>query len=238
MPNVTFLPDDRTPRIVGSFGSARDCREYRAEIVRESCDIAEIRLDLFLDASGAMDPGAWAHLTGIPLLFTARRGDEGGRGNLDAAARAGLLMEILDEAALIDIEVASIPEMEAVLIELRQRGIPWVASFHDFEKLPDDATLQQAESRARDAGAAVFKAAAMLESPADLARLAAFQLQDHALPVSTMGMGPMAPVSRLLCAQAGSVLNYGYLGATPTAPGQWDSATLGSAISRLAAIRS
>ena len=60
--------------------------------------------------------------------------------------------------------------------------------------------------------------------PADLARLADFQLADHGIPVATMGMGPLAPVSRLLCAQCGSVLNYGYLGKTPTAPGQWDAA--------------
>jgi 3-dehydroquinate dehydratase-1 len=49
-----------------------------------------------------------------------------------------------------------------------------------------------------------------------------------------MGMGPLAPVSRLLCAQCGSVLNYGYLGKTATAPGQWDAAFLKQAIGRLA----
>jgi 3-dehydroquinate dehydratase-1 len=52
-----------------------------------------------------------------------------------------------------------------------------------------------------------------------------------------MGMGVLAPVSRLLCAQCGSVLNYGFLGETPTAPGQWDSALLKQAISRLAPFR-
>ncbi|RYD38768.1 MAG: type I 3-dehydroquinate dehydratase, partial [Verrucomicrobiaceae bacterium] len=103
----------------------------------------------------------------------------------------------------------------------------------DFEKLPDTAVLAEAAVRAREAGAAAFKAAAKLASPADMARLAEFQLMDHGIPVSTMGMGPLAPVSRLLCAQSGSVLNYGYLGATATAPGQWDSTLLKNAISRL-----
>ena len=86
-------------------------------------------------------------------------------------------------------------------------------------------------------GPRVFKVAAMLHQPADLARLADFQLADHGLPVATMGMGPLAPVSRLLCAQCGSVLNYGYLGETPTAPGQWDAALLKQAIARLAPFR-
>jgi 3-dehydroquinate dehydratase-1 len=77
----------------------------------------------------------------------------------------------------------------------------------------------------------------MLESPADLARLAEFQLEDHGLPVATMGMGPLAPVSRLLCAQCGSVFNYGFVGKTATAPGQWESALLKRAISKLLPLR-
>jgi len=83
----------------------------------------------------------------------------------------------------------------------------------------------------------VFKAAARLHAPADLARLAEFQLADHGLPVATMGMGPLAAVSRLLCAQCGSVLNYGYLGHSATAPGQWDAALLQHTLARLVPLR-
>ena len=97
--------------------------------------------------------------------------------------------------------------------------------------------LEDAAKRAKDAGAAAFKAAAKLHSPADIARLADFQLADHGILVATMGMGPLAPVSRLLCAQCGSVLNYGFLGETPTAPGQWDAASLKQAIARLVPFR-
>jgi 3-dehydroquinate dehydratase I len=147
-----------------------------------------------------------------------------------------LLRAALDSATFIDIEVASIHEMRELIDELFQREIPWIASYHDFNKLPTNAALKHAVQKAKDAGAAVFKAAAMLETPADLARLAEFQLEDHGLPVATMGMGPLAPVSRLLCAQSGSILNYGYLGESPTAPGQWDSALLKLAISRLTRI--
>ena len=93
--------------------------------------------------------------------------------------------------------------------------------------------LAAAAAKALDAGAAAFKAAARLHGPGDLARLAEFQLRDHGLPVATMGMGPLAPVSRLLCAQCGSVLNYGFLGSRPTAPGQWDAATLRHAVRKL-----
>ena len=214
--------------VVGSFGGAEDLRLIHTTAVREACDIAEIRLDLL-----AKNSNPWGHLIGTPLLFTARRGDEGGHGNLNSAERMALLETSLDDAAYIDIEVASIPEMGKFIETLKSRNIPWIASFHDFSKLPETATLEDAARRALQAGASVFKAAAMLRSPTDMARLADFQLADHGIPVATMGMGSLAPVSRLLCAQCGSVLNYGYLGKTPTAPGQWDAALLKHAIAQL-----
>lgn len=237
MASAKFLLEEGRPRVVGSFGSSRDLRETTASSVTQSCDIAEIRLDLLAAETIASAPRPWSHLAEIPLLFTARRAEEGGAGALDTAARVALLRSALDHAAWLDIEVASIPEMGGFLCELAERQIPWIASYHDFEKLPDTAVLEHAAKQAKAAGAAVFKAAARLASPAEVARLAGFQLTDHGLPVATMGMGPLAPVSRLLCAQCGSVLNYGYLGNTPTAPGQWDSAMLQNAISRLVPFR-
>lgn len=221
------------PGIVGSFGGARDLAETRLEQARAACDLGEIRLDLLADSFGRVARSAWAHLAGLPLLFTARRADEGGAGDLDDAAREALLTGVLDEAAWIDLEVASLTVMGGLVAELHRRKLPWIASFHNFERLPQDETLARAAARAREAGASVFKVAARMNGPEDLARLAAFQVADHGLPVATMGMGPLAPVSRLLCAQCGSVLNYGFLGQSPTAPGQWDAATLGQAIARL-----
>jgi len=233
MTNAEFSLTDGRARVVGSFGGPDDLRQAAAAVLRTSCDMAEIRLDLLAAAGGSVEKNAWAHLAGMPILFTARRGDEGGHGDLSAAQRTHLLEYTLDEATCIDVEVASISEMSGLLETLRARDIPWIASYHDFGKLPETTVLNDAARRAKDAGASAFKAAAMLHSPADMARLAEFQLADHGIPVATMGMGPLAPVSRLLCAQCGSVLNYGYLGKTPTAPGQWDAAFLKQAIGRL-----
>ena len=228
---------DGWPKVVGSFGSREDLRAADASGVRACCDIAEIRLDLIMPGNGGEEPVPWRHLQDIPLLFTARRQDEGGVRALSAAARMALLEPTLAQAAWIDLEVASIGEMDDLLRELAKRKIPWLASFHDFNQLPDHAVLEDAARQALDAGACVFKAAAMLRHPADLARLAEFQLADHGLPVATMGMGPLAAVSRLLCAQCGSALNYGYLGKTATAPGQWDAALLKQTLARLAPFR-
>lgn len=220
--------------VVGSFGSSNDIQITTNSSILEKCDIAEVRLDLLVAEGIDVRSKPWNHLTSAPLLFTARRTEEGGGLALDAKTRSTLLLDIIDECSLIDIEVASITEMTPLLDELELRQIPWIASYHDFQQLPSPAALLHALGQAASAGAAAFKAAAWLKSPDDLARLADFQLADHSIPVATMGMGPLAPVSRLLCAQSGSVLNYGYLGDTSTAPGQWDSAFLKLAISRLA----
>ena len=235
MATADILLGDRRPRVVGSFGSVEDLRKSYDLAVHESCDIAEIRLDLLASNPSGVEEASWSHLVSTPLLFTARRAEEGGANSLDATARIELLRRAIHRAAWVDVEVASIEEMASFLDEINSLGTPWIASYHDFNRLPSTAELEAAAKRARDAGAAIFKAAAKLDSPADLARLAEFQLADHGIPVATMGMGPLAPVSRLLCAQCGSLLNYGYLGDTATAPGQWDSFLLKTAISRLAA---
>ena len=170
----------------------------------------------------------------MPLLFTARRASEGGGGDLDADARMQLLRSILDDASLIDIEVASIPEMQPLLDELSAAGIPWIGSFHNFVEAPDANALSAQRMAARNAGAAGFKAAVELGWNMDLlGPLSLFLRQSTDFPVSLMGMGPLAPVSRVLFGQLGSVLNYGYLGNTPTAPGQWSARQLKEAIANV-----
>jgi len=140
----------------------------------------------------------------------------------------------LDEASLIDIELASVVEMQPLIEKLKSSNIPWIASFHDFQGVPDLARLSASRMKAREAGAVAFKAAVELgwnmESITPLARFVA-DSEDY--PVSLMGMGPLAPVSRVMFAQLGSVLNYGYLGNEPTAPGQWSARQLREAIQQV-----
>jgi len=229
--------ENKKPNVVGSFGSPNDISTAKSAEIQELCGIAEIRLDLLAEATGRVEISSWRHLVGIPLLFTVRRGEEGGAIALSAPERAALLESVLDEAACIDIEVASIQELGSLVETVNSSGIPWVASFHDFQKLPDLQTLEDGAKRALDAGAAAYKIAAYLNDPADLSRLAEFQLADHGLPTATMGMGRLATVSRLLCAQCGSILNYGYIGNKPTAPGQWEAGRLKRTIADLPLFR-
>lgn len=217
-------------RVVGCIGDAETLATLPATTIDHCCDFVELRLDLL---GKRIKPTDWKHLCNLPLLMTARREDEGGARGFDHAERFDLLESALADAALVDLEVASIPLATGLIRKMANSNIPWVASFHDFKRMPENQDLRDRAAAAKGAGATIFKVAAMIHTPCDLARLADFQMADHGIPIATMGMGPMAVVSRLLCAQCGSVLNYGYLGAAPTAPGQWSAAEMKSAITRL-----
>jgi 3-dehydroquinate dehydratase-1 len=221
------------PLVVGSVGRGDALSLLDPNTIRTDCDVLEIRLDGLANDEGQLARTEWQRFSNIPLLFTARRPEEGGIGSWNAAGRMALLKSVLPDAALLDIEAASIAEMRDLIDAAGRTGVPWIASFHDFNGMPEEKTLFSALQCAKDAGASVFKWAAMIRKPTDLSRLAEFQQHDHGIPVASMGMGNLAVVSRLLCAQCGSVLNYGYLGEEPTAPGQWDAGSLKRAISRL-----
>ncbi len=211
---------------MGSFGDHDSLTASTPESLALECDIAEIRLDLLSREFSLQGPDLWAHLLGFPLLFTARSQAEGSPSDFDVEIRKNLLKSALKDAALIDIEAASIEEMSQLIDEMNTLHIPWIASFHNFERLPEHEELMSRAALAKEAGASAFKFAARIERIDELVILVNLQVHDFGLPVASMGMGVLAPVSRLLCAQNGSVLNYGYIGKTATAPGQWPAKLL------------
>lgn len=235
MQTPSSAPSFDRPLVVGSVSRGEILETMNPDALRLDCDLLEIRLDGMLPHLKSSAFTGWQRFSNIPLLFTARRTEEGGLARCTTAQRISLLEAVLPFASLIDVEAACIGEMQEIIRAAGTRRVRWVASFHDFHGMPAEKALLSALQAAKDAGAAVFKWAAMVHTPADLARLAEFQLADHGIPVASMGMGKLAVVSRLLCAQCGSVLNYGYLGDEPTAPGQWDAGSLKRAISMLPA---
>lgn len=231
VPHIPIDLEAGVPLIVGSFGDLESLNSVSIHEIRESCDVVEIRLDLLPWATMNLSDAPWLRLKDFPLLFTARRESEGGAGSLNAESRMERLRSVMELASLVDIEVASITEMQPVIEELSARGRPWIGSFHNFTKSSHPDELSAQLMAARNAGASGFKAAIELGWNMDqLAPLSLFLKQAGTYPVSLMGMGPLAPVSRVLFAQLGSVLNYGYLGNTPTAPGQWSARQLKAAI--------
>lgn len=233
MSGTHFPFPNPTSLVVGSFGDAESLASASPRSLGEQCDIAEIRLDLLHREFSIHGTALWQHLIPFPLLFTARCRSEGSPFDLDLKAREGMLRAALPDAAVIDIEARNAVSMAGLIGEISSQGVAWIASYHDFEKLPAYEDLEAGARIAKQAGASAFKAAAHLQTVEDLTALARFQLSDQGIPLSTMGMGILAPVSRLLCAQAGSVLNYGFIGEKTTAPGQWSARRLRDCIRSL-----
>lgn len=214
------------PLTVGVVSDAGILRQFASQSDSErqsACDLVEVRLDLVEMPMSELRP--LASSLNLPLLFTARHPAEGGKGSEDAAVRSAALESVLDLAALIDVELQSVPHMTVLLNEARSAGVGVVGSFHDFQATPPDDILTGARDFAQTAGLDAVKIATYLNGPEDLQRLMKHAADKRRLPFSVMGMGPLGRLSRLALAKLGSLLNYGYLGES-NAPGQWPAPRL------------
>ena len=207
------------PLVVGSVSSAE---AWQTACVAETlpCDVVELRAD------GLPADTDWAALAQMrccrPVLVTVRHESEGGLRSMDAAERVAIGRALLPMAAALDWEIARLEEAAELLAEVRAAGVVTIASAHDFEQTPSLESLLEKEQHARSLGADVAKFAFRLHSAENM--MTGVELLRRASGTTTvMGMGALGAVSRLLYAQHGACLVYGYLGDTPTAPGQWSA---------------
>jgi 3-dehydroquinate dehydratase-1 len=194
-------------------------------------DLLEIRVDNF-----ATDPAPLLRVLPklkVPLIVTVRHPAEGGANGLSFSRRAELFAQFLPFATFIDVELRSWARLASTIAAARSAGVQIIASVHYFDSTPSAAQITRAIRRSRAAGADLCKLAARADTPAGLAHLLAPLTKKQPLPLSVMGMGGFGKVSRLLFAQAGSVLNYGYLD-QPNASGQWEATLLKKRLAELA----
>lgn len=187
-------------------------------------DFLEVRVDHFVDDLA----GLLAAIKSLaaPLIITVRHPQEGGVAPLSFSQRADLYRKFLPFAALIDVELRSAGPLSAVLQEARIARIGRILSWHDFKKTPPLKDLQLRWDKAREFAPEIIKFATRTRTSRDFARLLEFQAGAPRRPaLSLMGMREFGKVSRLALAQAGSVLNYGFLGELQV-PGQWPVAVL------------
>jgi 3-dehydroquinate dehydratase-1 len=130
-----------------------------------------------------------------------------------------VLSALLPLAAIVDIEVRSLPSLHSIVRQANESHVPVLASFHDFKKTPSPARLGEVIRQAEDQGVDALKIATHTATPVDVTRLLDLFSMTR-LPLAVMGMGPLGMSSRLLLANCGSVLNYGWIHA-PNVPGQW-----------------
>ena len=192
-------------------------------------DILEYRLDDLVDLEAEVL--SILNECQTPSLITVRRPDEGGANELSDETRLELYRNSLSLAELIDVEVAS---LQSASFQSLCQETTVIGSFHDFEKFPGIDAINSKVEKAYELGAQVAKVAVVLESMDDLFALAKTveHHRDEGCLISAMGMGRLGRLSRLVLAQAGSCLNYGYL-RVANAPGQWSAKELSDLIAKL-----
>ncbi len=225
MEDLSTAIQSHQPLIVGAVG---DRRVLELTIADSDCDLIELRLDS-LGVGTEVHEFAERNKASHPILLTARHPDEGGKNALTCSQRASLYAALLPAGALIDLELRSIRELGEIWAAAEEHGLLRIASWHNFENCPGLNKLCDTIAAMKEAGAEIAKCAFRLNQPSDLQRVAE-AFENAPLPLAIMGMGPLAPASRLLAANLGSVLNYGYLGEEATAPGQWPARLLKEAL--------
>ena len=219
----------KAPNTVGTINSEASLAAA-LKLPVGAVDVLELRLDAF-SQSPQLLLKAIPRLK-APLLITARHPKEGASAALSPKQRMELYRTFLPYSALLDLEVRSLDSLKSVVQEARSAGVKVIASFHDFKGTPNPERLIEMARKSTRSGADIFKVAATTHSPADISKLLSL-FAGTKLPLSVMGMGPFGKVSRLLFAQAGSVLNYGFLDATARVSGQWPAKVLKERIAEL-----
>lgn len=216
-------------KVVGAVYSLRGLRVAQ-RLKAGALDFIEVRLDLLVSEIAQVERAV--PKLQVPIILTARSPREGGANRLRVSQRIALLEKFLPHAAFVDLELASLPELAPVVELARARKVGVILSHHDFQKTVPLKELSRLATQAARAKADVFKVATQTTTAADVATLLTFLHARSALPLSVMGMGRFGKVSRLLCAQAGSVLNYGFLDQAAV-PGQWPALLLKERLAEL-----
>jgi len=233
--NKAALPAS-PPFTVGSVADFKTLDSLYWGNLNEQCDVLELRLDAL--TTGSDDADKLITLCEriaphIPILITARCVNEGGVNRMSTEERADLLQTFAPYATYADVEIAWAAEFASTIDILKDNGIQIVLSYHHFKETPNEEVLHEKISQGLELGADVVKMAFFHNSVSDIPRCAELFSSHPETRLSIMGMGALAPVSRLLYAQHGSELNYGFLGGTPTAQGQWHANELKAGIAGL-----
>ncbi|MGE9268200.1 MAG: type I 3-dehydroquinate dehydratase [Verrucomicrobiales bacterium] len=216
---------DRKTLTVGAVSHAAFLENPPADLSAH-CDLVELRLDSLGTGPGVTN---FAARSPLPLLITARGPEEGGENALTPDERREAYLKLLPHASAIDIELRDFPLLADLIETARSQNITIIGSFHDFEKTPPAEELL-AKS---DQNADIFKVATRVHTSADIDTHV--RLLAAAPAASVMGMGPLGSASRPYLAALGSLLNYGFLGAHATAPGQWPAKLLKEALAACSA---
>ncbi|MFH1067937.1 MAG: type I 3-dehydroquinate dehydratase [bacterium] len=189
---------------------------------KSDCDWAEVRLDALLKDGATLEQVACAltfKTRRKPVLLTLRTKEEGGCYSWKRGERLALFLELLPSADAVDVELASVQELQPVLKEARRLKRKIILSAHaltnDLKPRQVNDLLKKFQRHQAD----IYKIAVLCREQSDLTVLAQALVGHPSLPLAVMAVGPMANLSRVILPALGSRLVYGYLD-KPAAPNQ------------------
>jgi 3-dehydroquinate dehydratase-1 len=193
-------------------------------------DVVEWRSDFYTDLSESSITEAARSLRSILgnalLLFTMRAKAEGGNKDVAQSQRIQTIEQALktQEFDLVDVELSSGPDViKPVTAAARDSGARLILSFHDFDRTPDDEVLLAKVAAMIQSGADIAKIACMPRDPSDVLRLLEVTFQARrtfpAVPLCTMSMSGTGCLSRVAGFLFGSDMAFA-VGDKVSAPGQ------------------
>lgn len=220
------LASYKPPVFVGTITTPRGLRLLNR--VKLPAQILEVRVDELLACGLSAQEIEVALLKRAhPALITLRTREEGGAYSWRGNKRAETFLKLLPHCELIDVELAQVKPMRAVLKAAHATGKSVVLSSHSLDEPLGVTKLKSLVAAFAKHPASCYKIAARVHDQDDIQRLASllFHHQDH--PWAVMGVGSLASYTRLIFAVLGSRLAYGYMD-SPAAPGQPSVAKLRS----------
>jgi 3-dehydroquinate dehydratase/shikimate dehydrogenase len=171
-------------------------------------DCVEVRLDYLPNPQESVQV-RWDNLP-IPVVATCRGKDRGGQfpGTVEEEIRI-LQYAVENGAKFVDIDYRFARPFP---------GAQVIASFHDFERTPND--LNSLLERICASSGQIAKLATMAQSWNDNRRLLDLFSREWSKPVIVAGMGDIGQMTRVVAPSRGSFLTYAGLTANASAPGQ------------------
>jgi 3-dehydroquinate dehydratase I len=188
-------------------------KEKNIQIKKLGVGLLELRADLFkkLDPTYVVDQIKHRKLLKIPLLLTVRnQKKEGAVRVFSDDKKWEIITAALPLVDMVDIELSS-PLLKKTLTVARKLGKMVIVSSHYLQGMP------------RELGTILKKS---LSTRADIVKIAA-RANSFDDVMTTMSLGPLGAISRVILPAAGSRYTYTFLN-KPTASGQVDVTTLKS----------
>lgn len=207
-------------------------------------DIVEWRADWFkdvLDRQAVLDvlKSLRRTLVNLPLLFSLRTTDEGGKFamTLDDYRDVNVSAITSGDIDIVDVEIFRGDALaQSIVATAHENNVKVVGSFHDFTKTPNRETITLILQKMQNMDVDLSKIAVMPSSKADVMMLmeTTFDIAEHFAnrPFVLIGMGSLGVITRVAGGLLGTAITFGAV-ENASAPGQVQVETLAKVLELL-----